>query len=118
MNALKRSDFWFGIVLAVFFALAAFVFFGSAVMDSNFWLYLVAIIGFSALGSFVRGPLGNLDRTPRYILWFSIGVTMAVTVSLLKERPIEFLPTILCGLALVGIGFLPDSQSLASESKE
>ena len=83
MKAADRSDVFFMAVLAVLFATAGSIFFGRAVADAGFWISLVSIAPTVVILNLMRRPISELDRLPRFISWFSMGVAAAVSIALI-----------------------------------
>ena len=100
MSALRRSDIWFGIIIAVFFALVAVVFFGKASVDPDFWSMFIPLLATIVTVGFMRGILADLPALPRGICWFAIGFTLAVFVTLGGGHDIDLTTTAAFGFGL------------------
>jgi hypothetical protein len=94
VRAFDRTDLWFAILLAPFFALFAFGFVGAAVTSRNFWLVAAAVIA----GSLLRLLLERLGRTARFVALFC---TFAVGLELIAWGSGEELS--LAGAAGIGL---------------
>ena len=86
-----RDNFWFGLVAAALFALAAVLLFGAAVTDPSFWRQLVPIIGIVLLASFMRAPLRSLAIAPRFVAWFGLGFTATAFIAFAGEHQFDLL---------------------------
>jgi len=68
VRTFDRTDLWFAILLAPFFALVAFGFIGASVTSKNFWPMAASVIA----GSLLRLLLERLGRTARFVALFCI----------------------------------------------
>ena len=100
MRLADRSDVFFIAVLAVLFGTAAVIFFGRAVTEPHFWITLLSIVPAILLLNLMRGPLRGLDRLPRFVSWFSMGVAAAVCIALIGGRDFILLDFVWYGFAL------------------
>ncbi len=117
MIAFNRSDLWFGVVIAIFFVVAAFVFFGQAVSDRAFWSMMLPVIGCISVISLVRSSLAKLGWAPRAVTWFSIGFTAATFVAAGGGHNFSLVTSVGSGLALAVFDFVSDKYMIKKEAE-
>jgi peptidoglycan/LPS O-acetylase OafA/YrhL len=95
------ADLWFGVVFGVVaagvFALAAIVAWDS-VTRSSFWTTLMPMLGLVFGVSIVRGPIGRLGRSLRFLCWFGIGAISFALFAVIRGE--TFNPVLAAGVGL------------------
>ena len=117
MKAIRNEDLWFGIVLIILFGMAGITLFGPILLRIEGWLQLAGVVPAIGAIAFMRPHLDELDRIPRFVGWFSLGVTSAVWMALFDAIELVPIYIVLYGLLLATADLIAERFSSNEEAK-
>lgn len=92
-------------LIALFAIPPAAIFIGMAT-ERSYWIMLLSWAPFWIIQAFMRGPLGALGRTARFVAWFCIGVTGATFFALGSGRDFTWVIAAGFGLAVATVDLI------------
>jgi hypothetical protein len=106
VRALDRQGQWLTAFFIAIFGLQVVALLVGVVSDRSFWAALLPCAPLWLIANVMRAPLRSLDRMPRFIAWFCIGVSGVTFFQFGKGEGFDLALTVGFGLALALAEFI------------